>query len=333
MIFVKEKFSLCANEKIIQVCDYEQFKDIEFRNVMTAHILRYDYCNTIFLYLEYMNDCSLESNSYYHIITSNKVDYDKVIRLIDSKSLTNYIKIENNKIFKNYMKELYPELSDSIRSNFYDKLSTFDKVIDYNWKDFDINIRINLVKYALGIDCQETNETDESISNELYNEIKSRFKNRDINSQIDYEIMGKMVKDASKRIYDNLNKDYSFYNNWYKTYILGVWEKEEKEKITDMNNYELINKRDYLGEYFNRRQQAHILTPKIVNIYANKEKRTIIIKWHTGETTKVTCHESDTWDIEKGVMACITKYVLGNNYNAYTVLDKYIKSVKYSDKK
>lgn len=82
-----------------------------------------------------------------------------------------------------------------------------------------------------------------------------------------------------------------------------------------------------------RREEAHILTPKIESIYANKEKRTIVIKWQNGESTKVTCHESDEWDLEKGIMACITKYVLGNNYNAGSILNKYINSVKYSDNK
>lgn len=77
-----------------------------------------------------------------------------------------------------------------------------------------------------------------------------------------------------------------------------------------------------------RRTEAHILTPKIKDIYVNKEKRTIVIKWETNETTKVTCDPSDKWDLEKGIMAAITKYVLGNNYNAYNVLEKYIKSVK-----
>ncbi len=77
-----------------------------------------------------------------------------------------------------------------------------------------------------------------------------------------------------------------------------------------------------------RRSDAHILTPRIESIYANEKKRTTVIKWATGETTKVKCHEDEDWDLEKGVMACITKYVLGNNCNYHNILNKYIKSVK-----
>lgn len=109
------------------------------------------------------------------------------------------------------------------------------------------------------------------------------------------------------------------------------------------NLYKYIGDEDYMIKFdsaysvtFNgekdRRENAHILTPKIEKIYANKEKGTIVIKWQTGETTKVTCHKTDKWDLEKGIMAAITKYVLGNNYNSYTTLEKYIKSVKVENK-
>jgi len=79
-----------------------------------------------------------------------------------------------------------------------------------------------------------------------------------------------------------------------------------------------------------RRIEAGILTPKIENIYANKEKRTIVIKWQDNTSTKVTCNEKDTWDIEKGIAMAVAKKALGNNWNAYTILNKYIESVKYA---
>lgn len=79
-----------------------------------------------------------------------------------------------------------------------------------------------------------------------------------------------------------------------------------------------------------RRREAGILTPKIENIYANKEKGTIVIKWQDNTSTKVTCDPKDTWDIEKGIAMAVAKKALGNNYNAYTILHKYIDSVKYT---
>jgi len=268
MIFVKEKL----RESCTKVCDYEEFKNdiivwLGLLYVEELHILRLDFNNTVFIYLGYTNASILDTNSYYHIVTSNKDDYDKVIGLIQSKLLKNYVNIKDVTLI-NYIEELYPELEDNgkldILSNFNDKLNTFDKAVDYNWKYLNISEREQLVKYTLGIDYHRD---DEILSNKTYNEIR------------------------------------------------------RKNKMIDLDRLEQ-----------KRREEAHILTPKIESIYANKEKGTIVIKWQTGETTKVTCHESDTWDLEKGIMACITKYVLGNNYNAYSMLDKYIKSVKYSGK-
>lgn len=80
------------------------------------------------------------------------------------------------------------------------------------------------------------------------------------------------------------------------------------------------------------RKEAHILTPKIKNIFVNEAKRTIVVTWDTDEVTKVVCDEKDTWDLEKGISMAITKYVLGNNYNSYNILTKYIKSAKNTAK-
>lgn len=82
-----------------------------------------------------------------------------------------------------------------------------------------------------------------------------------------------------------------------------------------------------------RRRDAHILTPKVKDIYVNMEKETIVIKWQTGEQTKVTCQKGDKFDLEKGIAMAITKYVLGNNFYSYNVLDKYIKSAKITGEK
>lgn len=113
-----------------------------------------------------------------------------------------------------------------------------------------------------------------------------------------------------------------------------VFKKLERIKSLGEIAMEQFNKRakDFLHELFdedsNKRESAHILTPKISNIYVNEKKQTIVIKWQTGEITKVTCMKGDKWDLEKGIMAAITKYVLGNNYNAGNILSKYVKSVK-----
>lgn len=304
MIFVKEKY-LVEEEgyttSFTTICDYEEFKDtfkntIVYNAVINAN-MRLLRINTIFLYLKYRNNIGVESEIYYHIVSDNIGDYKKIKKLIHSKVTISHI---NEKYFNDYMGKLYPEIvKDYIYDYFCKELDSFDKVIDYNWKDFDIGRRIKLVKYALGLDYQ-----DDSFSNVIYSEIRDRINMMEINSQIDYDILGSIIKDGATRVYNNLNNDFE------------KWREE-----------------DMIETIYNRRKEAHILTPKIKSIYANEEKRTIIVKWHTGETTKVTCHESDTWDLEKGIMACITKYVLGNNYNAYTMLDKYIKSVKYSDKK
>ena len=81
------------------------------------------------------------------------------------------------------------------------------------------------------------------------------------------------------------------------------------------------------------RVMAHILTPKIKGIYANENNRTLVIKWETGEVTKVTCDEEDTFDLENGLARAIAKYVLGNNYNAGTIFNKYLKSIKLTKNK
>ena len=81
------------------------------------------------------------------------------------------------------------------------------------------------------------------------------------------------------------------------------------------------------------RVMAHIFTPKIKGIYANENNRTLVIKWETDEVTKVTCDEEDTFDLENGLARAIAKYVLGNNYNAGTIFNKYLKSIKLAKKK
>ena len=143
---------------------------------------------------------------------------------------------------------------------------------------------------------------------------------------IDYNYLGMLNIYPELKHIDELDKckPYGEYNGSVVT-ISGGENTMAKFNSTAYQDIENIVKS--CGETF-RRVEAHILTPKIKDIYVNKKKQTIVIKWETNETTKVTCDPKDKWDLEKGIMAAITKYVLGNNYNAYNVLDKYIKSVK-----
>lgn len=72
---------------------------------------------------------------------------------------------------------------------------------------------------------------------------------------------------------------------------------------------------------------------KIENIYVNEKKRTIVVKWYSGETTKVTCAPDDTWDLEKGVAMAIAKYYLGNDYHAGELFQRYLKKATISASK
>lgn len=305
MIFVKEK-EVCTS------CDVHIFTYIEcrdffylgrkFENVVDYRMFRLDLIKTVFLYV-CSNTITLGKydNRYFQLSCDNFDDYNGLIEILTNE-FSNH-PIDFSKSLGGCLSILYntydAENPMVVDTSFLSNIDTFDKVIDYNWEYFDIDERVRLVKYALGLDYR-----DDNFNNKIYNEIRDRINMMEINSQIDYDILGSIIKDGATRVYNNLNNDFE------------KWREE-----------------DMIETIYNRRKEAHILTPKIKSIYANEEKRTIIVKWHTGETTKVTCHESDTWDLEKGIMACITKYVLGNNYNAYTMLDKYIKSVKYSDKK
>lgn len=115
------------------------------------------------------------------------------------------------------------------------------------------------------------------------------------------------------------------------TIVFKKLERLGEQKMNKMDSRVESFLQELFDEDTNKRESAHILTPKISNIYANEKKKTVVVKWQTGETTKVTCLKGDEWDLEKGIMAAITKYVLGNNYNAGNILNKYIKSVKWTD--
>ena len=60
------------------------------------------------------------------------------------------------------------------------------------------------------------------------------------------------------------------------------------------------------------REKVHILVPKIDHVNYNEAKKTVIVFWATGETTKVKAMPEDKFDLYFGVQAAITKYVTGN---------------------
>lgn len=49
-------------------------------------------------------------------------------------------------------------------------------------------------------------------------------------------------------------------------------------------------------------------SPKIDNVYYNTDKKTTVVNWSNGETTKVKCAPEDKFDLENGIMAAIAKY-------------------------
>ena len=51
--------------------------------------------------------------------------------------------------------------------------------------------------------------------------------------------------------------------------------------------------------------------PEPVAIYANEEKRTVVVLWDDGETSKVTCGTNDTFSAEAGFFAAFTQKMYG----------------------
>ena len=57
----------------------------------------------------------------------------------------------------------------------------------------------------------------------------------------------------------------------------------------------------------------------IKKVIFNKEKRTTVVVWNSGDHTKVICAEDDEWDEEKALALCVLKLICGNKsyYNDY----------------
>ena len=68
--------------------------------------------------------------------------------------------------------------------------------------------------------------------------------------------------------------------------------------------------------------------PEIERIYVNENKRTIVVKWLTGERTKVKCAKGDTWNVEAGINAAIVKYITKSNHAYYKDIHK---KIEYQD--
>lgn len=91
--------------------------------------------------------------------------------------------------------------------------------------------------------------------------------------------------------------------------------KEMRENMqTVSNTLNTICQRVALGQIVgNERAGSHIFVPTIDRIYYNTKKRTVIIYWSTGESTKVTCAAGETFDVELGIRLAVCKYALGNS--------------------
>lgn len=57
----------------------------------------------------------------------------------------------------------------------------------------------------------------------------------------------------------------------------------------------------------------------IKKVIFNKEKRTTVVVWNSGDRTKVICAEGDEWDEEKALALCVLKHICGDKsyYNDY----------------
>lgn len=85
--------------------------------------------------------------------------------------------------------------------------------------------------------------------------------------------------------------------------------KENMQMVTDTLN-SIFRRPDAAGC---ERVNSHIFVPTIDRIYYNTKKRTVVIYWSNGESTKVTCAAGETFDVELGIRLAVCKYVLGNS--------------------
>lgn len=80
-----------------------------------------------------------------------------------------------------------------------------------------------------------------------------------------------------------------------------------------------------------KEQKPREIHLSIKDCYVNEEKRTVVIKWSSGQTTKATCHEKDTFDPIVGFAIAFCKFFYGSNKNFHSEALKYIN--KHSEKK
>lgn len=60
-------------------------------------------------------------------------------------------------------------------------------------------------------------------------------------------------------------------------------------------------------------------------IYVNKNKGVVVVKWKDGTETKMKVHPEDTFDVEKGVALCFMKKMHDNRGAYYNIF----KDIKY----
>ena len=66
-----------------------------------------------------------------------------------------------------------------------------------------------------------------------------------------------------------------------------------------------------LGKEEEKEKEMDTDVPEPVTIFANEEKRTVVVLWDDGDTSKVTCGEHDTFSAEAGFFAAFTQKMYG----------------------
>lgn len=82
------------------------------------------------------------------------------------------------------------------------------------------------------------------------------------------------------------------------------------------------------------RREFFRYSPKIDNVYYNTDKKTTVVIWSNGETTKVKCAPEDKFDLENGIMAAIAKYHCDNKSKTLrSTIARAVKKAKDTTKK
>lgn len=107
--------------------------------------------------------------------------------------------------------------------------------------------------------------------------------------------------------------------------------KEDIERMYGDYDGSYVNMYDPFGAkvFSSSIQKRDMSAFDIENIYVNEEKRTIVVKWGDGATTKVKLEKGDVFDLEAGVSFALLKRLLISHHHLQRVIkDKVIYSKK-----